>query len=92
MYAGIMIIPKQNKLERKIRRNFTRENVKTNASKPLYEGKLSTKNAKYKDLLHLKQFVIKEESHIQIMKSINRFSYFKFVPSRDGRVGGGGLF
>jgi len=31
--------------------------------KPLYEGKLAINDAKYKDLLHLKQFLMKEESH-----------------------------
>jgi hypothetical protein len=30
--------------------------------KPIYEGKLDIKNAKYKELLYLKQFLIKEES------------------------------
>lgn len=63
MYVSTMIVPKQNKRGKKTRQNPNNENIKTNALKTLYNGKLAIKNSKYKDLLHLKQFLMKEESH-----------------------------
>jgi hypothetical protein len=58
-----MIVPKQNKRGRKTRQNPKIENIKTNALKPLYNRKLVIKNSKFKDLLHLKQFLMKAKSH-----------------------------
>lgn len=54
MYASTVITKKQNKRGRKTRQSSTKGNIEINALKPLYEGKLAIKDAKYKDLLHLK--------------------------------------
>lgn len=58
-----MIVPKPNKRGRKPRQKETRGNITTNTLESLYEGKLVMKDAKYKDLLHMKQFLLKAESH-----------------------------
>jgi hypothetical protein len=63
MYASTVITKKQNNRGRKTRQSSTRGNIEINALKPLYEGKLAINDAKYKDLLHLKQFLMKEESY-----------------------------
>lgn len=64
MYASFVIVLKPNIRGKKPRQNPTGRNITTNVLKPLYEGKLVVKDAKYKDLLHLNQyFLMKAESH-----------------------------
>lgn len=60
MYASTVIRQNHNKRGRKPSKNST---GKINILKPLYEGKLPIKNAKHKDLLHLKKFLMKAEAH-----------------------------
>jgi len=63
MYASTIIVPKQNKRGKKTRQNPIVENIKNNALKTLNNGKFAIKNSKYKDLLRLKQLLMKKESH-----------------------------
>lgn len=62
MYGSTVLIPKVSKRGKRPTQYSSRENLNDNVLKQLYEGRLATKNAKFKYLQHLKQFLMKAVS------------------------------